>query len=151
MPDLDIGQPGSARLTAKEACFMCHVLLGREEQKSVVNAIPQQAAVIEDVMGPGEIWWRWSGSLKVDAVATLYEIEDLCRQLKHGYARSGGAVGVFDPNNIQATTLKDSSGTTLSTRARIDGFNRSPEIHKLYGNAVYGYLVKNFTVTFRGL
>lgn len=152
VPDLNIGQPGSALYLASQAHFRVRVLAGREEDHSVFQPIPEQGAVFESVPGPEGRIIRWTGSLVVDAVAPnpdrFYKILDLCYQLKTGHARLDGVVGAFSADNIQETTLKDSFGLVQSNRARIIDFTQDEPIRKLYGNPTYTYITA-LTVVFR--
>lgn len=150
VPDLNIGQPGSGLYdhSPSQAHYRVRVLFGREEDQSVFQPIPEQAAVFEDIGGPEGRFFRWTGSLVVDTVSHFYWILDLCFQLKTGHSRSAGVVGAFDANNIQETELKDSWGNMLSTRARLVDYSVDQPIRKLYGNPTYSYITA-LTVIFR--
>ena len=148
VPDLNIGQPGSGLYAASQAHFRVDVLHGAEEDHSVFQPIPEQAAVFEDVPGPEGRIIRWTGWLVVDTILHLYWLLDLCFQLKTGHARALGIVGAFDADNIQETTLKDCGGNTLSTRARLVDYSLDQRIKKLYGNPTFDYITA-LTVTFR--
>lgn len=150
VPDLNIGQKGSALFTANQAHYRVRMHFGQEEKASVFNPIPRQAAVFEDVPGPVGTFYRWHGSLVADTVARIQGILDLCFQLKKGHTRSAGVIGGFNANNIQETVLKDEWGNTLSTRARLFDFSLDQEINKLYGNPTFSYITR-LTVVFRTL
>lgn len=148
VPDLNIGQKGSAQYIASQAHYRVRVLHGAEQDQSVFQPIPEQGAVFEDVPGPEGRIIRWAGSLVVDTIPRLYTILDLCFQLKTGHARSAGVVGAFDSDNIQETTLKDSFGNTMSTLARLVDYTLDEPIRKLSGDANYVYITA-LTVIFR--
>lgn len=148
VPDLNIGQPGSALYVASDAHYRVRVLHGAEEDRSVFQPIPEQGAVFENVPGPEGRIIRWTGSLVVDTIARLYTILDLCFQLKTGHARLNGIVGAFDADNIQETVLKDSWGNTMSVRTRIVDYTQDEPIRRLSGNPTYTYITA-LTVLFR--
>jgi len=148
VPDLNIGQKGSGLYENGQAHYRVRVLHGAEQDQSVFQPIPEQAVVFEDISGPEGRIIRWTGSLVVDTILHLYWILDLCFQLKNGHGRHLGVVGVFNADNIQETTLKDSWGNVLSDRARLNDYTLDQPIRKLYGNPKYNYTTA-LTVLFR--
>ena len=147
--ELDLGQPGGARASALEARYVVKMEESGEETRIHFNAVPQIPGSFVDIQAPLGRTFQWTGTLKVDSLATLAAIRSDLHKAKHGHAlTASGTYGSFDLAAVQPTQLLDFGGTTISTAAKVTDF-RFGEIKRITASD-FMYLLP-LTVTFRTL
>ena len=113
VPELDIGQTGSARRAAGTAFWVGRVIEGSDKTLSVINPLGPQNVIVRDVSGFRGRTVRWEGHLKIDSDATLGVIQSELAQRKHASPRSTGLLGTPNLTLLRATQLINSFGRVL--------------------------------------
>lgn len=139
--ELDLGQPGGARAAANSARYVVQVHQQPDRTTAVDQKVVQQNIAFQDVLGYdlGEV--QWIGTLKVINDATLQAIVSDLNKAKHGSARVAGELAAPNPAAVQPTVLKNSFGSTLSTKAVIRDWSFDGPVKTLSGGAPYTLIV----------
>lgn len=146
VPLLDVGQIGGVRNTAGEATFTLRGNPAPEQAIVIEHRAAQQGGLIQDNLGYAGGAMRWSGSLKVDSLDTLWEIAAELNQRIHGQLRaSNGTLGPVDPVQVRDTQLTDYDGRVLADRARIIGWQFTGDRH----TTPEGKIVVGLNIEFR--
>ncbi len=130
VPLLDVGQIGGARNAAGDATFTVRGAVAPERAVVVEHRAAQQGGLIQDNLGYAGGAMRWSGTLKVADLDTLWEIAAELNQKVHGQLRSSsGTLGPVDATQLRETQLTDYDGRVLADRARIIGWQFTGDRH----------------------
>lgn len=148
--ELNAGQPGSALHAANQARYIVRVIEGADDANAVPQALPQQNVVFEDRLGYRAAIVVWEGSLKVISDAVRQVIYSQLNQYKHGSALVGGVLGPPVPSQMKPTTLINSFGSVLSTRATLVDWTESG-VRALSGSAPYTLIVPILRLVFKKL
>lgn len=141
VPELDVGQPGSARDGAGTARYVVRVLEQPDRATVVNQPVVQQNVSFEDNLGFSAGRVIWEGSLKVDSDARLGAIESELNRYLHGSARVDGVLGPPNPAYLKPTRLTNALGRVLSESARLEGWTFQGPVQKLHNAGTFNYLV----------
>jgi len=146
--ELDLGQPGGTRHGNNTARYVVQVYQQPDKTTAVNQKVVQQNIAFQDVLGYdlGEV--RWRGTLKVSTDAVLQAIVSDLNKAKHGSARVAGELAAPSPAAMQPTVLKNSFGSTLSTKAVVADWSFDDPVKTLSGGAPFTLLV-GLTVMFK--
>ena len=120
VPELNLGQPGSARATAGTAQYTVRVLVGTPENPRSENALPQQAVVYTQAMGFAGQTVRWRGWLKVKDVNELSAIRLELNELRTGQTiDANGVRSAVATTKMKATKMVDPLGVAITDKATL--------------------------------
>ena len=142
MPELDMGQPGSARLASNAAKFVLHVLESPAEVTRVPQKVPQQNVAFEDNMGFDSGGAEWRGTLFVSTDNVLGEVYSDLDRFKHGSARSAGYLTAPNPVYLRPTRLTNFHGRIVSEAATVEDWRTEGPVMRISGNALFNYAVR---------
>lgn len=125
MPEIDIGQSGSARRTANTARWTGQVVEGGDEVDQVFQPVPQQNVVFRDVIGFSGKLVSWRGTLAVSNSAMMRTI---ATELN---ARLHGGIGTVTPGLVKETRLTNSFGDVISEKAVLEAWAFTDRTRKI--------------------
>ena len=149
VPELNIGQPGSARATANTARYVVKVTEGADQAAIVDQQIVEQNVSFEDNLGRQTSRVVWSGNLKVNSRATWRAIVNELNSYKHGSSRSSGVLTAPDPALLKPTRLTDSDGNVISESARLESWAMGGSTLKLHNDPNFDLIVVGLRVVFK--
>ncbi|MEK6798030.1 MAG: hypothetical protein AABZ12_03615 [Planctomycetota bacterium] len=141
VPEVNLGQPGSARAAGNTARFTLRVLEGSDQAIRVPQAVVQQNVTFADNLGFREGEVEWAGTLRVDTPTTLDAVRNELNRYKHGSARVSGALTAPDPTYMRPTKLTDSFGNVLSLTAQLAEWSFTTPVNKLHQGGYFLYAV----------
>jgi len=148
VPELDMGQPGSARAAGNTAKYVLQVLESPAEVTRVPQKVPQQNVAFEDNMGFDSGAAEWRGTLKVSSDAVLGAIYSDLDRFQHGSSRVAGQLAAPSPLYIKPTRLTNSFGRVISESATLESWRTDGPVKRLSGSEPYLYAV-GMTVRFK--
>jgi hypothetical protein len=122
VPEIDMGQDGSARQSAGTALFRPNVLIGADDTRVVAQHLTQQNFAFRDNLGFTGKPVVWAGLLKVNTNATLHLIMNELNRYRHGSGRSGGLFTAPSVVYLRPTRLTDFDGTLITEAAALRDF-----------------------------
>lgn len=141
VPELNIGQAGSARLSSSLVRFRAHVLRQEPEVAEVVHGTPQQNAAFYDRLG-----WRggmatWYGTVVIKNTDELHDLVSELHKFRTGSTidQTSGVHSAPDKTYLQPTILKDVYGLALASKAILVGYRFGENFHVVSGVAGYVY------------
>jgi hypothetical protein len=152
VPELDIGQAGSARRTANKAQYAVQVLRRPPAVRSVVHQVPQQHVRYRDLLGWSGESVTWQGSVRVKDTTEIAALANELYRFRTGFTRNA-TTGVPSPTDLSVlapTLLTDAFGIALGEQAVLDGYQFGENFRRITGDA--GWLYWNtLTVVFEVL
>lgn len=146
VPELDLGQDGSARQASGDAEYIVRVVEGPDVALIVTLRFAQLNFTTEDNLGFDSAQVIWHGTLKMKNATVRRAMINHMNKFRHGSDRTTGSLGAVDLSFIQPTTLIDAFGTAITTRARMSTWKLG-DTESLF-NSSFGFIT-SLTVAFK--
>jgi hypothetical protein len=140
--ELDLGQPGSARRTAKKAHYTVErVVLGPTRTGTVLHKVTGQDMTFAENLGFAGQDVSWQGTLRIKDDTELAALRSHIQEYLTGQTiDADGKRSAKDVTKVAPTTLTDSGGKAISDKAKmIDPVSWGPKT-AISTNADYAYL-----------
>lgn len=148
VPELDIGQEGSARRGAGTAMAVVQVTPRGTLARTVETPLPQQNVVFADVLGFEDKPTIWRCSIRTTTAALMNTItNEIAAYLDGQLYTAGVGRAAFNENLVKPTRLRDNHGNVLSDDATLKNFETITPIRRISGSA-FSYLME-VIITFK--
>ena len=125
VPELDVGQAGSTWRSGGHVEFVCQVIEGLPQDRSVLQSLPQQDIAFFDRMGSLPKIVTWQGTVWVENTTYMAALRSRLTQYRTGRALDSttGALGTFNGAYLGSSILKDAHGKALASEAALRSAN----------------------------
>lgn len=133
VPELDIGQEGSARRAAGTAQATIHCPEGNEEMRRASNALPQSNYVFWDNLGSSGRMVAWKFHLYTTTSALIQTIKHEIDYYRSGFLYTpGSGFSAYDATRVKPTRLTNGHGNVLSDEAVIHDISWRDSVRKMF-------------------
>lgn len=135
VPELDIGQEGSARRGAGTAMAVVQVTERGTQSRTVETPLPQQNVVFGDELGFADKATIWRCSIRTTTAAIMGAILNEIASYRTGQLYTAG-VGhaAFDAGRIKPTRLTNNWGTVISDHAVLKDYETATPVRRISGS-----------------